>query len=142
MKLNPRTQTTQSRQIVFYDGACGFCNLTVSKLIKRDRNRILRYSALQGVTAKERLPPHLRNEENLGTLVYLDADGTLQTKSDAALAVAADLGWPYRSMAGFRILPKSFRDKCYDFVAKRRHRLAATRKCNLPTQEESSLFLP
>lgn len=139
---SPQAMTTPRQRIVFFDGECGFCNITVSKLVKRDRHRLLRYAPLQGSTAKELLPPELRNAQNLGTMVYIDSEDRRHAKSDAALAISSELGWPYRLMNACKILPLSLRNKCYDMVAKRRHMLAAKTSCSIPTPEEATLYLP
>jgi len=128
--------------IVFFDGICGLCNHFVDWVLPRDHRRALRFSPLQGQTAKERLPPEtLEVAESLRSVLVLDANGVHQ-KSAAVLRVMRYLGWPWRGFLIFALVPRPLRDAIYDYVAKNRYRWFGKKEtCRLPTREERELFL-
>lgn len=139
--------------IVFFDGYCGLCSGVVDFLIARDKNRTLRYSPLQGETARARLSESERTD--LDTVVVITADGRKLYKSDAILETLAALGSKSSEHGNFeaialgifakfaRFIPRRIRDLIYDLIAKNRFRLMGRRDtCRLPTREEQSLFLP
>jgi len=131
---------------VLFDGYCGLCDGLVRWLVRRDRRRVLRYGPLQGEAAgrvRERHPDLPGADE---TFVLVEAPGTteerVRTRSDAALALVAALGGPWRLAATARIVPRPLRDAVYRFVARRRHRWwGRLESCRLPAPEERELFL-
>ncbi len=132
----------QTSNIVFYDGNCGFCDTTVRWIMRIDSAKKIRYAPLQGETAKALLPPELRTEENLKTLVYLDPQERLFTKSTAVIEILATVGGFWKTAAAAKILPESLRDSLYDSIARRRRKLIAKESCPLPTEEQKSRNLP
>ena len=133
--------------IVFFDGYCGLCSGTVDFLIKRDTKRKLRYSPLQGETAKLKLTTS--EIEDLDTvIVFRETNEPTTTeklrKSAAILAALKELGGVYAVIAAaLSIFPKYFSDTIYDLIAKNRFKLFGRRdSCRAPTKEERELFLP
>lgn len=133
--------------IVFFDGYCGLCSEVVDFLIVRDHARKLRYSPLQGETAKTLLSESER--EDLDTMILVRRGGDLDSiqklkKSDAALASLQDMGGFYGALASASlIVPRFLRDAVYALIAKNRYRIFGKREtCRLPSPEERALFLP
>lgn len=125
--------------VVLFDGLCGFCDGAVQLLLRLDRRGALRFAPLQGETAapwRSRVPP--------GTDSILLVEGDRVTwRSEAALRIAAHLGWPWRAAGALRIVPRVVRDAVYDAIARARYRLAGRREaCRLPTPAERARFLP
>ena len=58
------------------------------------------------------------------TMHLLDETGH-HDRSAAVLRVAADLPFPWSLLRFLRFVPRSLRDACYDFVARRRRRWSA-----------------
>lgn len=149
--------TRRPDRIVLFDGECNLCNRSVDFLLRRDRQRRLRFASLQSEAARSLLartgadvrPPGLHSgpeEDAVGTndpstIVYLDGD-RLHVKSGAALRILAAIGWPWRALAAFLIIPPPLRDAVYDWIARNRFRWFGRRDtCRVPTPEERSLFL-
>jgi len=134
--------------VVFFDGVCALCNASVRFLIRVDGGGILRFAPLQGEVARGE--PRLAGLRPSGgtdpeSLVYLrgaGSDARVLTRSDALLAVLADLGGFWRVVAWSRILPRALRDWAYDVVARHRYgwfgRLDA---CPLPEPDQAWRFL-
>jgi predicted DCC family thiol-disulfide oxidoreductase YuxK len=62
--------------------------------------------------------------------------------SDAVLAIWAGLGWPWRLLGLFRVVPHVVRDPVYRWIARHRYRLFGRREsCWLPSPEQASRIL-
>jgi predicted DCC family thiol-disulfide oxidoreductase YuxK len=64
------------------------------------------------------------------------------TKSDAVLRIADGLGGIWTLALAARLVPRFFRDACYDFVARNRYRIFRRRtECRLSAEEDQHRFL-
>ena len=126
--------------ILFFDGVCGLCNGLVNVLLRADRNGVLRFAALQGETARQRLEPAFI--ARLDTLVLLDGHGQT-VRSEAVLRALGHLGGAWRASALLRAVPRPIRDRLYGALAARRYRWFGRRDtCRVPTPAERGRFLP
>jgi len=128
-----------NKKIVFYDGNCGFCNKTVEFLLKNDKNAQLRFAALQSDFADEILRKKFGLSIDFSTFYYLRND-QIFTKSTGFFEVLKEENNSYRWLRIFRFLPRIFTDKCYDYIAKNRNKMA-TAQCYVPTFEERKRFI-
>ncbi len=126
--------------IVFFDGICNLCNGSVDFLIQRDQNAKLKFSSLQGETAKEFIPD--LDREKMRTIVVWN-DGEILRESEAVLFLLHHLGGIWRLMAWLgRMVPRNFRDLTYRLVSRNRYRWFGQRSsCRMPSQDEKSRFL-
>jgi predicted DCC family thiol-disulfide oxidoreductase YuxK len=63
-------------------------------------------------------------------------------RSNAALFVAAELGWPWKAARWMRLLPTGIRDRAYDVVARNRYRLFGRfDRCPTPSPEFRDRFI-
>ncbi len=126
--------------IVFFDGVCGLCNLTVDFLLARDHRGVLQFAPLQGSTAAARLPAS--DTHDLSSLIVVDGSN-IYRKSTAVLHAAIALGgvWALLARVSF-LVPRFARDLVYDIVASNRYAWFGKRDtCRLPTPQERSRFL-
>ena len=90
-----------NKAIVFFDGDCGLCSVSVRFLIKCDSHQHLYFAPLQGVTAQAILPQQYC--ESLRTMVYqrvsVDGQPTLLIRSEAVLQALIDTGSAWRHLA-------------------------------------------
>jgi predicted DCC family thiol-disulfide oxidoreductase YuxK len=133
------TSNTSERQIIFYDGDCGFCNSSVQFILNK-RKKVYYFSALQSDFAKKKIEEEAGKTIEMNTLYFLD-QGELFEKSTAILRVSKGLkgAYPLLFYVGI-IFPRFIRDAVYDFIARRRHKIEAG-FCALPTEEERKFFL-
>jgi predicted DCC family thiol-disulfide oxidoreductase YuxK len=69
-------------------------------------------------------------------------NGCARVKSDGTLAMFARLGWPWRAMGVFWIIPRPIRDWGYDRIARNRLRWFGQRDtCRVPSPSEKARFL-
>lgn len=127
--------------ILYFDGYCNLCNWFIDFLIRRDTRQALRFTSLQGKTARDRLPAKYVGE-NIYTIVFEAEGGKIYTESAAALRALARLGGVWRMMLVVLIVPWFLRDLVYRLVAVNRYRLFGRREtCRLPSPEERARFL-
>ena len=127
--------------IVLFDGVCNLCNGLVQFLLRRDRRRRLRFTALQSDAGRALLEEYGMSTETLETIVVLEG-GRARVRSDAALFLARRLPWPWPLLAAFILLPRPLRDALYGIVARHRYRWFGRREsCTLPSAETADRFL-
>ena len=70
------------------------------------------------------------------------SDGKILRDSDAVIHVYRHLGWPWRTVGAFRLLPRSLRDRTYRLVARNRYRWFGRRgTCWVPGPGDRSRLL-
>ena len=130
---------TKHENIVFYDGDCGFCNKTIQFILKHEKRKEIYFSAIQSNFSKQFFKENKVPEPDLSTF-YFYTNHLLFSKSTAAFALLRMMKFPYPLLQIFRIIPVCQRDKIYDYVAKRRHRIMSG-FCVIPTIEQKTRFL-
>jgi predicted DCC family thiol-disulfide oxidoreductase YuxK len=127
--------------VVLFDGVCNLCEGSVKFLIRRDPEGLFRFAPLQSEVADALLADHEIDPDALDSVVLVE-DGAVYTKSAAVLRAAYHLGGLYRPLWATRVLPRSFRDGLYDFVADRRYGWFGKKDaCMMPTPDIRSRFL-
>lgn len=130
--------------IILFDGVCNLCSRSVRFVIRRDPHARFRFAALQSDAARRACagvgatPPAVVEPDTIIVIV----NGRALERSDAALAIAARLGFPWRLLAALRIVPRPIRDAAYRFVARNRYRwFGRTDACMVPTPELRARFI-
>lgn len=127
--------------VVLFDGVCNLCEGSVKFLIRRDPEGLFRFAPLQSEVADTLLADHEVDPDALDSVVLVEED-SVYTKSDAVLRAARHLGGIYGPLWATRVLPRSFRDGVYDFVADRRYGWFGKKDaCMMPTPDLRSRFL-
>jgi predicted DCC family thiol-disulfide oxidoreductase YuxK len=132
----------EKASIVLYDGTCGFCNRSVLFIIHRDRNARFRFASLQSDIAEHLIMSVGYELEELPDSLILIENGNLYVESTATLRICRQLDGIWKLFSFFLLVPASFRDVLYRFVA--RHRYKIKRKgmvCQVPTPEVRNRFL-
>ena len=137
---------SDSISVVLYDGVCGLCNNLVQFLLKRDQRDRFRFASLQSDVASQLLQRHGTDAADLDT-VYVVVDygkpsERLLSRSDAIIHLLQRLGGVWAVFAAGKILPKSFRDSFYKFVATNRYRVFGKYDaCLMPEERFENKFL-
>jgi len=127
--------------IVVFDGICNFCNGAVNFIIKRDPARKFRFVPMQSDTARTLMEQYYSPVDELDTFLLIK-DGSCLVRTDAALAIAAELIWPWRLCAAFGVVPRTFRDYLYRLFARNRYRLFGRKaSCMVPAPDIRDRFL-
>lgn len=124
---------------LFYDGDCGFCHRSVRFVLAEElatpEPLRLRFAALGGEAFHACLARHPElDPASLPDSIVLELeDGTIRTRSAAALEIASRLGGFWRGLAlALARLPSALLDAAYDAIARVRKRLFASPKDACP----------
>ncbi|MDC0078208.1 MAG: thiol-disulfide oxidoreductase DCC family protein [Proteobacteria bacterium] len=128
--------------ILLFDGHCNLCNAWVNFIVKRDSSSTIRFASLQSLAGNRMLEEHKIDSNYIDSLVLFEED-KVSVSSTAALRILSYLdGWE-RHLIYLTILPRTFRDLVYRFVAKNRYKWFGRREqCMVPTVKLSKRFLP
>jgi predicted DCC family thiol-disulfide oxidoreductase YuxK len=130
-----------SDSVLLFDGVCNLCNRVVDFVILRDKDKMIRFAALQSIPGKELAEKFKISPGNNDTVVYI-SDGKAFVRSSAVLHILKDIGGGWEIMYGFIIIPSFVRDFFYDIIAKRRYRIFGKRDtCMVPSEETRERFL-
>ena len=132
--------------LLLYDGVCGLCSRVLQFVLQHDRRGVFNFAPLQGEIGRSMVSRWGGNPDELTTFYvcvdYRTASPRVLARSDAALFIAREIGWPWKAFAAARVLPKLLRDGAYDFVAKTRYRLfGRLDRCLVPPPEVRSRFV-
>ncbi|MBW7907559.1 MAG: DUF393 domain-containing protein [Kiritimatiellae bacterium] len=107
--------------VILFDGECNLCSAVVRFVLRWEREPFCRFASLQSELGKQLVRDAGGNAERLDTFHFI-RNGQLLGRSEAALAVANYLRWPWRAVRILGVLPRRWRDWLYDFIAKNRFR--------------------
>ena len=131
-------RAVNQREIIFYDGECGFCNQSVQFVLKYDSKKRFFFAPLQGAFAKGLFEDH-GLQPDMSTF-YFAVGEKLFERSSAGIRVLGKLRFPLNLMMMFIIIPAPLRDIVYNAIAKRRHRIMSG-YCVIPTEEQKKRFI-
>lgn len=127
-------RNTEPNLIVF-DGECVFCSSFALFVSRHDHRKLFRFATAQSGLGQSLYVRHgLDNREFTTNLVFVD--GILFTKLKAFAKVMDCLGWPWRALTIFSLMPGRLSDRIYDFIARNRFKWMGKRDaCALPPKE-------
>ncbi|AXG74721.1 DUF393 domain-containing protein [Flavobacterium arcticum] len=132
----------EDKKIILFDGVCNLCDSTVQYLIKRDNKDVFRFVALQSEIGKQIIEHIGIDITKTDSIILYEPERAYYYKAEAAIKIAAQLGGIYTLMQVFSILPKSFNNTIYDYVAKNRYKWYGKKdECMIPTPEMKAKFL-
>ncbi len=130
------------KQIILFDGVCNLCNSSVQFIIKRDKNDVFRFAALQSEIGEKLVRERGIDTSKVDSIILIQPEVAYYVKSDAALRIAKSLSGIWPVLGAFLWLPSGLRDLIYDLVARNRYRIFGKRDaCMVPTPELKEKFL-
>lgn len=130
-----------NNKIILFDGVCNLCNGFVVYIIKRDKNDIFRFAALQSEAGEELLKKFNIDRVNTDSIILVENEKYYE-RSSAALHIAKNLSGAFPLLYGFIIIPRFIRDTIYDWIARNRYKWFGKKEsCMIPTKELQSKFL-
>jgi predicted DCC family thiol-disulfide oxidoreductase YuxK len=129
------------RPIIIFDGYCALCAGWARFVLRHDRRGIYRLLRAQSSLGRALYVHYGLDPADYETNILI-ADGFAWFKSEGSIRMAEGLGFPW-SLAGiFRIVPRTARDRAYEFVARHRLRIFGKRDaCYVPEQRFADRFL-
>ncbi|TVR81958.1 MAG: DUF393 domain-containing protein [Chitinophagaceae bacterium] len=109
---------SSSRQaLIIYDDSCALCNKFIFWLLKADKKGVFTYTSLDSDFTKKHV--FTEKKPDIDSVIYWDGESVFY-KSEVLFKVLKLLPFYWKWMYVFKLLPKSLRDKLYDFIAANR----------------------
>lgn len=132
--------------VLLFDGVCRLCNGWSRFVIRFDRQRRIKLCSVQSAEGQAILAHFGLPLTEFDTLLLVEGP-QLRVRSDAVLRVLAIIGWPWRAVGIFRVIPTGLRDWGYSHIARNRYRLFGMLngghydQCLLPSADHAGRFL-
>lgn len=140
MKKMP-LEAIENHRIILFDGVCKLCNAWSQFIIKYDKQHVFKLCSVQSQEGKAILKYFGYPDNYYETMLLVDAAKSYE-KSEAFFRVMQGLGWPWKAIIIFKLLPISLRDWMYDRIALNRYALFGKyEQCILPTADHQGRFL-
>ena len=132
----------RDKKIILFDGVCNLCDSAVQMIIKHDAKDVFRFVALQSDLG-QKIIQHLGiDAQKIDSIILYQPGFAYYYKSEAALEIAKNLGEIFYFASLFSILPTSFNNYIYDYIAKNRYKWYGKKEtCLIPTKELQGKFL-
>ena len=129
------------KTVILFDGVCNFCDNSVQKIIKWDKNDQFVFTSLQSEIG-QKIKKHIGLNESIDSIVYYKPGYAYYIKSDAILQIVKDVNLWLHPIAFIRLFPKGLRDTFYDYFAKNRYKWYGKKEeCLIPNPEIKKKFL-
>lgn len=127
--------------IILFDGVCNLCNGAVQFVIRRDPQGYFKFAALESESGRELRRRFGLAGEAIETMVVVE-DERAYVESEAALRIARKLGGAWPLFGALRVIPRTWRDRAYRFLASHRYQWFGKRDaCPVPTPDLRARFL-
>ena len=124
-----------------FDGLCGFCNASIRFYLSHERDSTCRFVAIQSAEGRRHAEEHGLDADNPTTFLFIEG-GTAYPSSDGVIALARHLRWPWSLLRLWRVLPQSWRDRQYGWIARNRYRIAGRKEvCDVPPPSVRARFV-
>ncbi|WP_352311053.1 DCC1-like thiol-disulfide oxidoreductase family protein [Psychrobacter sp. W2-37-MNA-CIBAN-0211] len=138
-KLPPNVSVLD--KVILFDGVCKLCNVWSNFILKYDSKQFFKLCSVQSEEGQEILLYFGLPTDSYETMLYVGGNHSFQ-KSDAFFQVMAKLGYPWKGVCIFKIIPTPVRDWIYDRIALNRYRLFGKYDyCALPLPGNEARFL-
>ena len=121
-KLNLYTMINEQYDIILFDGVCNLCNNVVRFIIRYDKKQKFRFVSLQSDKGRMLLKANGMKDSALNSIIFINKKGVFR-KSEAALNILYDMGYPWKLLYIFILLPRIVRDGIYGVIARNRYRI-------------------
>lgn len=131
-----------SKIIILFDGVCNLCNGFVRFVIKRDKDDVFRYAALQSEIGQKLISERNIDMAKIDSVLLIEPQVAYYIKSDAALQIGKRLKG-YRTISSvLNLINSDLRNIVYDFIARNRYKWHGKKdQCMVPTPELRDKFL-
>lgn len=127
--------------LVLFDGVCNLCNHFIQFIIVHDPKAVFSFASLQSDAGKEIIKGIDFKKGIPNSVIYI-REGSVFTKSTAALLISKKLNNGLSFFWLLLIVPVFIRDFIYDFVALHRYKWFGRKEaCWLPTPELLKRFI-
>lgn len=127
--------------VILFDGICKLCNAWSKFIIKYDNRQRFKLCSVQSPEGQSILAHFNMPTDYFDTMLYVEGNQYFD-KSDAFLNIINKLGFPWRILYVFKIIPTGIRNWLYDRIALNRYSLFGKYdSCMMPNKENENRFL-
>ena len=127
--------------IILFDGVCNFCNGAVNFTIKRDKQKQIRFAALQSEAGRQLVRQYGLPADDMRSFLFIE-NSKVYNRSTAALKVCMYLKGLWPLCYGLIVIPAFIRNGIYDWIAKNRYKwFGEKQECMIPSPEVRAKFL-
>ena len=112
----------QLKNTILFDSKCNLCSKTVKRVMKLDKNKLFTFISNKSEYGKNIISKNNLNSITTQTIVLFTTENKFLIKSDAAISIAVKLNPLFLIFNILFIVPKTIRDRVYDYVAKNRYK--------------------
>tara|TARA_Y100000385_G_scaffold247038_1_gene266774 strand:- start:69 stop:458 length:390 start_codon:yes stop_codon:yes gene_type:complete len=112
----------QLKNTILFDSKCNLCSKTVKRVMKLDKKKLFTFISNKSETGKNIISKNNLNSITTETIVLFTNENKFLIKSDAAISIVVKLNPLFLIFKTLYIIPKTVRDKVYDYVAKNRYK--------------------
>lgn len=128
-------------RVILFDGVCKLCNVWARFIIKYDKKHHFKLCSVQSSQGGDILA-YFNYPTDVYDTMLLVTNNHCVDKSDAFFSIVTTLGFPFKTLSIFSLLPASFRHWLYDVIARNRYRLFGQYDhCILPSPDHKNRFL-
>lgn len=139
--LMTKQEGNEAPGILLFDGECSLCASSVRFILSHEREPSLRFTPRKSEAGMELCRRHGIDPDGVKSMILI-REGEVITHSDAVLAVAGFLKFPWSCAAALGVIPRWLRDVVYGFISRNRQRLSLEKqRCELPREEWKGRFL-
>ncbi|MFV5703150.1 thiol-disulfide oxidoreductase DCC family protein [Flavobacterium sp. XS2P12] len=132
----------KDKKIILFDGICNLCDTAVQMIIKHDTKDVFRFVALQSDLGQKTIKHLGIDTKKTDSIILYQPGFAYYYKSEAILEIAKDLNGIFYLGTLFSILPTTFNNYIYDYIAKNRYKWYGKKQsCMIPTKELQAKFL-
>lgn len=113
--------------VILFDAECVLCSANAQFVLRHDQIGQFRLASMQGEVGAYIYRQHGLDPRNPISMLVVEGDRVRQD-SDAVLSIYERLGFPWRLLGVFRLVPVYLRDPAYRWVARNRYRIFGKRK--------------
>lgn len=127
--------------LILFDGVCKLCNAWSNFIIRHDRHRRFRLASVQSPEGQAVLAHFGYPTDRFDTMLVVRKGACLE-KSEAFFAVMAELGFPWKALLVFKLIPGRLRNWLYDRIALNRYAIFGKYDyCSLPSPDHAGRYL-
>ena len=112
-----------NKPVIIFDGVCVLCSRLLKLVLFADRNtQKFNFATAQSDYGQVQLKERGYSTDTFETVLLVTPENKLFTKIDVVIEVSKSLGGFWHILRVLKILPKSWRNSLYDFIATRRYK--------------------
>jgi predicted DCC family thiol-disulfide oxidoreductase YuxK len=140
-KENGSLNLSANIPVWLYDGTCVLCSRMVRYTLAHEIMPSIRFVAIQSQGGRKLALAHGVNPDNPESFLFIE-NGRALARSDGVIALAHHLRGPARAIQLASFLPRAFRDRIYNHIARNRYRIfGRLTKCEVPEEAVRGRFI-